>query len=726
NSATYQPSSAPLFNSEDLTVSRMYAFPPFARAYWRAIQAAVNGPLDPSVCVPVINAKSQSLFANGVNWCDSQTLTPPTAVISWFSQRRTYLQSQLATVAANFTVSPPIVSNNVVTITGSAPIGVQTIWFNGAQYPVTWTTVTNWSVRVPLQTGTNQLAVTGVDVHSQPVSGASTNIAAVYNNTLPPPIGQVVINEIMYNPQIPGADYIELFNTSTNVAFDLSSYDLHGVGYTFPPGSFISPTNTLVLASDRSTFGAAYGVSNLVFDTYTGTLQSSGETLSLQIPSTNGGTNVIVTRVKYSSAAPWPSGANGNGGSLQLIDPHQDNWRVGNWSGASLSPAATNTVQAALPSFPPLWINEIEADNVSSITNSAGQHVPWIEIYNPSSTVVSLNGLYLSTNYANLTAWAFPSTASINPGQFKIIFADSQVGLNTTNEIHTSFTLPSGAGSLALSRLDAGKAEVLDYLDYTNLPSNHSYGSFPDGQSFDRQQFFFATPAGTNNGNSGPLTVVFNELMAGNTHTLQDPADGNKYDDWFELYNYGSNLVDLTGYYLTDTLTNTTKFAIPSGYTIPPGGFLLVWADKKSTTGSSDLHVNFKLSKSGESIGLFNSLGNAVDAITFGAQTDDISLGRYPNGGANFYPMVAPTPRTNNIYNTAPVLAALSNRVVAIGQTLAFNANAIDNDLPPQTLTFTLGAGAPAGASITAAGGFQWTPTNAPATNTIFVTVTDN
>ena len=40
--------------------------------------------------------------------------------------------------------------------------------------------------------------------------------------------------------------------------------------------------------------------------------------------------------------------------------------------------------------------------------------------------------------------------------------------------------------------------------------------------------------------------------------------------------------------------------------------------------------------------------------------------------------------------NTPPVLAAISNRTVNAGQTVAFTASATDTDSPPQTLTFTL------------------------------------
>ena len=74
----------------------------------------------------------------------------------------------------------------------------------------------------------------------------------------------------------------------------------------------------------------------------------------------------------------------------------------------------------------------------------------------------------------------------------------------------------------------------------------------------------------------------------------------------------GPATVDLSGYYFSNDLTNKTKFEVPSGYTIPAHGFLLVWADNNSgqnNPGDSALHVNFKLSKSGEAIAIFTPDG---------------------------------------------------------------------------------------------------------------------
>jgi hypothetical protein len=243
-----------------------------------------------------------------------------------------------------------------------------------------------------------------------------------------------------------------------------------------------------------------------------------------------------------------------------------------------------------------------------------------------------------------------------------VIFADGRTDLSSASELHTSFTLSPKSGSVALSWVYNGQPQVLDYMDYTNLTANRAYGSVPDGQSFERRELFYATPGGTNNGASPPLTVVINEWMAGNTNTILNPVTG-KFDDWFELYNYGANSADLAGYYLTDSLTNQFKFQIPPGYAIPPQGFLLVWADKQTTNGTPDLHVPFKLSKSGESIGLYGADGNAVDYVAYGPQESDLSEGRYPDGSGALFSMPTPTPRTNNIIpNAPPVLSATSDK----------------------------------------------------------------
>ena len=73
----------------------------------------------------------------------------------------------VANVAFAIDGSPTNTSGtNLVTLTGTAPLEVKTIAINGFPYPITWTSVKNWSVTVPLHYATNSLTIQGsLDIH---------------------------------------------------------------------------------------------------------------------------------------------------------------------------------------------------------------------------------------------------------------------------------------------------------------------------------------------------------------------------------------------------------------------------------------------------------------------------------------------------------------------------------------------------------------------------------
>jgi hypothetical protein len=146
----------------------------------------------------------------------------------------------------------------------------------------------------------------------------------------------------------------------------------------------------------------------------------------------------------------------------------------------------------------------------------------------------------------------------------------------------------------------------------------------------------------------GP-TVVINELMARNDRTVKDPQ--GQYDDWIEIYNAGDEPINVGGMYLTDDASIATLWRIPdtnpSATTIPPGGYLLIWAD--NDTGVSGLHAAFELDADrGDYVALFDTDGaSLIDSVTFGKQTPDVSYGREPDGVDNWVTL-SPTPGSSN------------------------------------------------------------------------------
>ncbi len=396
------------------------------------------------------------------------------------------------------------------------------------------------------------------------------------------------------------------------------------------------------------------------------------------------------------------------------------------------TPGAANSIAAARPDFPTVWLNELQAYNTAGPADQFGDRDPWVELYNAGTNTIDLSTYYLTDSYTNLTRWPFPPGTTVGPGAFRVVWLDNEPGEQVNGELHANFRAPLTNGTLALATLYNGTNTVMDYFNWAFSSPNRSIGSIPDGNPCQRRSLATVTPGATNNPALPPVAVFVNEWMAQNSTTLADPVDG-QFEDWIELYNAELSPVDLGDYYLTDTLTNKTKWKIPNNTIIPAQGFLLIWADNENSQNNdtnSDRHANFQLAAGGEEIGLFTDTGLQVDAVVFGPQLNDVSEGRYPDGGGAIQALTTPTPRAPNFLtspNDPPVLAVIGPRSAIEGITLNLTATATDPNLG-DTLTFTLDAGAPAGASITTGGAFTWTPTEAQggAGYNVTVRVTDN
>jgi len=729
-----------LWGAGDPVINTMYDTPAFQRLLWQAYLEAVTGPMLAANYNPQIDGRYRVLLANGITGVNS-----PAAIKTYIDARRNHILGQLnAADAASFAIT----SNNgnnfstnkpIATISGTAPFSIYAIEINGVVYPVTWSTPKNWTAAIPLPASSNPLTLVGVNRFGQPVAGSSDTITVTYTGAISKPEDFLVINEIMYNAALPGASFIELFNRSTTSSFDLSGWRLDGVGYVFHEGSILAPNTYLVLVQDPASFAAVYGANILIFGQFPGTLDNGGERLELVKPGATPAEDTIIDQMKYDDDLPWPVAADGFGPSLQLIDASKDNWPPANWGTTAsnaanrATPRAVNSISGGLAAFDSLYLNEVLPQNVSGSGDRFGEKEPWIELINSGSVSIDLSGYYLSDTYTNLTKWQFPAGTTLAPGRFLIIWADNEPGETTVSELHANFRLAASSGSVALVRVQATGPAVVDYINYNLLSAGRSHGSYPDGQPQRRQIFHFPTLAAANNPASAPISVFINEWMAGNSATLADPADGH-FEDWIELFNAGASTVDLSAYTLTDTLTNISKFTIPAGKTIPPGGYLIIWADEETgqnATGA-DVHANFKLGLSGEDIGLFAPDGTAVDTLTFGAQTTDVSEGRASDGiEPPFVKFTPPTPRAANYVasaNQPPVLAAIGNKSATEGLALTFRATATDPDAG-QSVAFSLAADAPAGASIDpASGDFAWTPSEAqgPGSFSFTIRVADN
>ncbi|MCI0744925.1 MAG: lamin tail domain-containing protein [Verrucomicrobia subdivision 3 bacterium] len=615
-------------DTADAPMNTLYSTPVYRRAYWQALKEIAEGPFVNANADRVMDARFEAFEASGIY------VTAPNLIKIWIKQRRAYIVSELARVdAAGLVINGSVEftsPTNLITLGGTAPVGIRTIEVNGIAWPVTWTTVTNWTMRVPLAQATNQFIFLGYDSRGNLVAGASNRLAILYTGPIFLPQDYVTINEIMYNPGAAGASFVEIFNRSPNYAFDSSRWRVSGLDYTFPSGSILSNQQMLVLTKDRTAFIQSYGGSVSVFGEFDGNLDSDGETISLIKPGIGPEQDIIIDRVRYEPRAPWLPAANGSGPSLQLIDAAQDNARVSNWSDgsgwkffsftANLA-AGTNQFRLYLGAVGEIYVDDLWL--VAGLVSEGGENL-------------IRNGDFEGPLLTN----------DSGPWQF------SQPSLSNT--VISTEIRHSGNGSLRLVHLVPGPSAYLTqngiiitapgphtmsfwYWPITNNTTLTAYvnASFRPSANVRR---VFASPAVANSSVAllpayDPLWL--NELQAENT---TGPVDNfNEREPWIELYNAGTNSIELHGYYLANNYTsNLIRWAFPPGATLAPGQFGLVWADGEPGESSSDhWHTSFRLNSVTGSVALVRLVDGQpqiTDYLTYANLGAALSYGDFPDG----------------------------------------------------------------------------------------------
>jgi hypothetical protein len=118
---------------------------------------------------------------------------------------------------------------------------------------------------------------------------------------------------------------------------------------------------------------------------------------------------------------------------------------------------------------------------------------------------------------------------------------------------------------------------------------------------------------------------------------LEGPADNlNENDPWIELYNSGTNTINLGGYFLADNYTtNLTTWAFPANTLIAPGEYKILWADgQPEQTVPGVLHTSFRLGADGQLalVRFVNSAPQVTDYLTWNTIGVNLSYGGVPDG----------------------------------------------------------------------------------------------
>lgn len=272
-------------------------------------------------------------------------------------------------------------------------------------------------------------------------------------------------------------------------------------------------------------------------------------------------------------------------------------------------------------------INEVCADN-GSLESPALTLPDYVELYNPGATNVTLTGWALTDDLEDDTKWTFPAGTVIASHSYLVVWLD------TTNTypglISTTFSLRSSGEEVALFQGSTRR----DYVRFGPQIKDYSLSRRENGTT--NWTLGLPTPGATNSYVTlgTPLALRINEALATNSVG----------EDWLELYNPSTNgPAPIGGMVFSDT-NNLSGFPglWPNSF-IDTDKFIQFLCMSDTNRGD---RLNFKLSSTaGETLYLYASNRTTmIDSFSFGPQQGDVSYGRLPNGGTNFF-FFSPTNR---------------------------------------------------------------------------------
>jgi hypothetical protein len=368
-------------------------------------------------------------------------------------------------------------------------------------------------------------------------------------------------------------------------------------------------------------------------------------------------TNGVDPRV-YGSGAVSPQATAYTGTPLALASSVVIKARVlsaGNWS--ALNEAAFAVGQLAVP----LRITEI------MYNPPGGDAYEFVEIMNSGTTPLDVSGFsFQGANYI------FPDNSLIQPGATLLLSSTAD-----TNAFRARYPSTLVFGTFGGSLNNAGeRLAILDRNGQTvtalHYDDENGWPSAADGAGASLEIIDTrGDPNAPDNWRSSSLAngtpglpptapplgnVVLNEVMADN---LSAVAHAGAFPDWIELHNRGTAPVSLGNWSLTDD-GDARKFVFPADAMLGADGYLVIWCD--SATNAPGLHAGFALGRNGDSVFLYDTNTNRVDAISFGLQPANYALGRVNDG----WQLTVPTP---NAINVPAVLGSPTS--VAINEWLA-------------------------------------------------------
>ncbi|MBE7498858.1 MAG: lamin tail domain-containing protein [Verrucomicrobiales bacterium] len=399
----------------------------------------------------------------------------------------------------------------------------------------------------------------------------------------------LVFNEVMYHPATnePAMEWVEFYNQMA-VDLDVSGWRVTGdIAYAFPEGTRVAGQSYAVLAIHPEALAAATGLTSLL-GPYTNRLSNAGGTLELR--NANGR---LMDQLRFGTRDEWPVAPDGAGVSLAKLDRDWGSAAPDHWAASAEVGGTPGRENFPGPAAPGLAVAFNETSGTADATF-------WVELLNRGPEPVTLAGWVLRAAGATRADFVLPESTSVEAGGFQVL------------DERTLGFRPSPGDRLFLYTPD--RTRVADGVVVEAAP----WARFPDGHG---PWWRPAEPSpGAANRFRFSEDVVIHEIMYHPALRVAAPTGAPVPSDaqWIELYNRGTNVVDLGGWEFGGGIAY--RFAV--GQHLAPGGYLVVARDAAALRAEYpgvDIVGDFagRLSRRGERIWLRDAAGNPADEVHY-------------------------------------------------------------------------------------------------------------